>query len=47
MTNTLALGLGALILGLLALDYALHDWTYVLFLGSRFIDLIDWLAFWR
>ncbi len=47
MTNTLALSLGALILGLLALDYALHDWTYLLFLGGKLIDLIEWLAFWR
>lgn len=47
MTNTLAIGLGAIILGLLALDYALYDWTYVTFLGRKLIDLIEWMAFWR
>jgi len=47
MTNTLAIGLGALILGFLAIDFAVFEMANSLFLGRKFVDLIEWLAFWR
>ena len=47
MTNSLAIILGALILGGLALDYALYDTEHLVFLGKKVFELIDWLAFWR
>ena len=47
MTNSLALGLGAIIFAALALDYTLFDWSNTVFLGRKLIELIEWLAFWR
>lgn len=47
MTNTLALGLGTLILLGLGLDYSLFAWENTIFLGRKLIDLIEWMAFWR
>ena len=46
MTNRIALGLGAVILAFLALDYALGlGWS--VFLGRKFLELIRLVAFWR
>jgi len=47
MTNTIAIGLGALIFLGLGLDYALFDWSNTVFLGRKLVDLIEWMAFWR
>ncbi|WP_371224522.1 hypothetical protein [Roseovarius sp. 2305UL8-3] len=47
MTNTLAIGLAALILLALGLDYMLFEWGNTVFLGRKLIELIEWLAFWR
>ena len=47
MTNTLAIILGILIVGGLALDYALYDTEHLIFLAKKFFVLLDWLAFWR
>lgn len=47
MTNSLALGLGALILAALALDHYLYDWSATLFLGRKLVEMIEWMAFWR
>ncbi len=45
MTNTLAIGLGALILLGLGVDYAVYEWDNTVFLGRKLVDLIEWLAF--
>ena len=46
MTNRIALGLGAVILVFLALDYVLGlGWS--VFLGRKFLELIRLVAFWR
>ena len=46
MTNRIALGLAAVILAFLALDYALGlGWS--VFLGRKFLELIRLIAFWR
>ena len=47
MTNTIALWLGALILGFLALDFLYLDWNVPVFLGRKLLELVEWLAFWR
>ncbi|WP_170111670.1 hypothetical protein [Aliiruegeria haliotis] len=38
--------LAALVAALIALDLAM-GWELHIFLGKRFADLIDWLAFWH
>ncbi len=47
MTNTLALILGALLLGAVAADSFLNDGQALLFLAKKFTELIEWVAFWR
>lgn len=47
MTNTLAIGLGLMILGGLAVDAFLTGGDGFMFLASKMIDLLDWIAFWR
>lgn len=47
MTNQLAIVLGVLILLLLGLDMFLWEGTYLLFLAKKFLELTDWVAFWR
>ena len=46
MTNRIALGIGLAIVAILALDYALGLGLAV-FLGRRFLDLINLIAIWR
>ncbi len=47
MTNTIALGLAALVLGALAIDVLIYGSDHLIFLSKKLLDLIDWLAFWR
>ncbi|MGX0978600.1 hypothetical protein ACSSVY_004340 [Roseovarius sp. MBR-51] len=47
MTNTLAIGLGGIILVALGADFMLNDGQSTLFLGRKLIDFIEYLAFWR
>ena len=47
MTNTIAFWLAMLILGLLALDFFVFEWGSVLFLGRKFLGLVEYVAFWR
>jgi hypothetical protein len=47
MTNTLAIGLGGIILIGLGADVLLNDSQSTLFLGRKLIDLIEYVAFWR
>lgn len=47
MTNSIAIGLGMLILGGLAIDAFLTGGDGFLFLASKGVDLLDWIAFWR
>lgn len=46
MTNRIALGLGIAIVVILVLDYA-FGFGLAVFLGRRFLDLINLVAFWR
>ncbi len=47
MTNRIAIGLGLLIVLLLAYDAVRQDWAATVFLGRKGMDFIEWLAFWR
>lgn len=47
MTNSIALGLGVVLLSALVVDTALYGTDHILFLAKKFLDLIEWLAFWR
>ena len=47
MTNPIALVLGLLILGAMAVDYALFGTDHFLFLGRKLSELLEWMAFWR
>lgn len=46
MTNRIALGLGLFIVTILALDIA-FGFGLMVFLGRRFLDLINLVAIWR
>ena len=47
MTNSIAIGLGVMILSALALDFYLYGWDHLIFLAKKGLELIEWLAFWR
>ncbi len=46
MTNKLAIVLGTLIVALLVANFA-FGWEGHLFLARKFVDLTEYLAFWR
>jgi hypothetical protein len=47
MTNTLAILLGLFLIGAACVDVFFFGTEHLLFLGKKFADLIEWLAFWR
>lgn len=47
MTDRIALWLGMAFLAAIGIDYALVGTQHLLFLGMRFVDFVDYLAFWR
>lgn len=47
MTNSVALVLGVLVVGGIALDVYLFGLDHAVFLGKKLADLIHWMAFWR
>ena len=47
MTNTIAIGLGGLILVALLADIGLNGGNVSLFIAREIFDLTEWLAFWR
>jgi len=47
MTDRVATAFLALVLAALAADYVLNGSAATLFLARKFLDLTDWLAFWR
>ncbi|WP_171052587.1 hypothetical protein [Ruegeria sediminis] len=47
MTDRIAIWLGVLILGAFMVDYAIFGTEHLLFLGRKFYEFLDWLAFWR
>jgi hypothetical protein len=47
LTNRIALWLGLLLLAASGVDYALNDGSTLFFLARKFLELIEWVAFWR
>ncbi|MEL6466725.1 MAG: hypothetical protein AAFQ58_17305 [Pseudomonadota bacterium] len=47
MTNPIALVLAVLIVGAIVADVTLYGTEHLVFLGKKFADLLEWLAFWR
>ena len=47
MTNQLAIILGAVILLLVGLDVVVWGTENLLFLSKKFLELTEWVAFWR
>lgn len=47
MTNGISVALAAIIILVLILDSAFWQGAGELFLARKFIDMVDWLEFWR
>jgi hypothetical protein len=47
MTNRIAIAFAILIVSGLILDLALTQGAAFVFLAKKFLDLVDWLEFWR
>ncbi|MCF6443623.1 hypothetical protein [Nereida sp. MMG025] len=47
MTNKLAIILGLLIVGALFWDHQWNESTATLFMARKFLEMIEWVAFWR
>jgi len=47
MTNAIAYVIAGIVLAVLALDWAVFGWDLHIHLGRRFVDLIEYLSFWR
>jgi hypothetical protein len=47
LTNVIAFWLIVLILGAGAADLMLNDGTALYFIARKFLDLVEWVAFWR
>jgi hypothetical protein len=47
MTNQVAVALGIIIVIALGVDGIMFDWANTVFVGRKFVDLVEWLAFWR
>lgn len=47
LTNQIALFLGILILASVGFDIWAFDGANLLFLGKKFLEFTEWIAFWR
>jgi len=47
MTDKIAIGLAAVILGCVAMDALINDWGASAFLAKEIIALVHYVAFWR
>ena len=47
MTNRIAVWIGLVLLALGIADFALNGGSAITFLVRKFLDLIEWVAFWR
>ena len=47
MTNSIALVLALLIIGAITADVMLYGTEHLIFLGKKFAELLEWIAFWR
>ncbi|UWR13874.1 hypothetical protein [Sulfitobacter sp. M368] len=47
MTNRLAIILGSFLITALVIDMILFGTEHIIFLAQKFLELIEWVAFWR
>jgi hypothetical protein len=47
VTNPIAIVLGILITVAIVVDVMLFGTDHMIFLGKKFFELIEWIAFWR
>ncbi|MDP3263412.1 MAG: hypothetical protein U1E06_20295 [Tabrizicola sp.] len=47
MTNTIALYLGAALALAIGADILINDGVGLMFLVRKFLDLVEWVVFWR
>jgi hypothetical protein len=47
MTNRIAIVLGLAVLTAVVVDGVVYDSEYLIFLGKKLFELIEWMAFWR
>jgi hypothetical protein len=47
VTDRIALGMGLVLAVLIGADIALTGGESLLFLARKFLDLMDWVEFWR
>ena len=47
MTNRLAIFLALIVICVIAADLLYFGWDLHIFLGRKFMELIEYLAFWR
>ncbi len=47
MTNRIAIWLGIVLIALILIDVIGFGAENLVFLGRKFFELIEWLAFWR
>lgn len=47
LTNRLAIILGFMVVALFVIDWAFFDGGLPVFLGSKFADFVEYVAFWR
>ncbi len=47
MTNTIALFIGIILAAAIGLDLWANEGTALLFTARKFLDLVDWVVFWR
>ncbi|WP_376872264.1 hypothetical protein [Albirhodobacter sp. R86504] len=47
MTDKIAIGLAAVIIGCVALDALINDWGATAFTAKEILGLVQYIAFWR
>lgn len=47
MTNRIAVILGLIIIAAIIIDVAVYGDAHMIFLGKKFAELLEWIAFWR
>jgi hypothetical protein len=47
VTNRIALALALIVLAVIAADFYVQDGEGLLVASRMFLDLLDWVAFWR
>ena len=47
MDTPIAISLAVVLLTALGIDALVYGGEHLIFLTKKFVDLIDWLAFWR